>query len=497
MHIVFLNPQGNFDHNDSFWTEHPDFGGQLVYVKEVASAMSRSGHTVDIVTRRFSDSTFDCFDQTIDHYPHLPNLRIVRLPCGPDHFLKKEDLWPHLNEWTNHIIDFYAQEGRMPDFITSHYGDGGLAAAIIKNKTGIPYSFTGHSLGAQKLEKLRASMHSLEALDEKYHFATRIEAERTAMDYADLIFVSTAQEQLEQYGHPLYKDVTDFIQEHFVIAPPGANTDVFTPAEKPGDREYQTKFERITKRDISPSRLGLPYIVLASRLDPKKNHIGLIEAYAKNKKLHDMANVAISLRGIDNAYDDYSSSKPDEVKILDQIMTVIRQRNLIGKVVFISINSQSELAAFYRYMAKRRSIFALTALYEPFGLAPIEAMSTGLPAAVTMYGGPSEVLKEDGKAFGVLLDVFNENNIASGLLEAFDHYDTYQAQGLLRVQQKYTWKATANAYIQAILNKTVSHPQNVRNTIHIPSFFTEKNHPPITLDFIKYKLLETESYNER
>lgn|GEM_PF-4670272 len=33
MHIAFLNPQGNFDLADRYWTEHPDFGGQLVYVK--------------------------------------------------------------------------------------------------------------------------------------------------------------------------------------------------------------------------------------------------------------------------------------------------------------------------------------------------------------------------------------------------------------------------------------------------------------------------------
>ena len=40
VHIAFLNPQGNFDPKDSYWTEHPDFGGQLVYVKEVAIAMA-------------------------------------------------------------------------------------------------------------------------------------------------------------------------------------------------------------------------------------------------------------------------------------------------------------------------------------------------------------------------------------------------------------------------------------------------------------------------
>ncbi len=46
MRIAFLNPQGNFDPNDNYWTEHPDFGGQLVYVKQVALAMGELGHQV-------------------------------------------------------------------------------------------------------------------------------------------------------------------------------------------------------------------------------------------------------------------------------------------------------------------------------------------------------------------------------------------------------------------------------------------------------------------
>jgi len=33
MYIAFFNPQGNFDRLDSYWTMHPDFGGQLVYKK--------------------------------------------------------------------------------------------------------------------------------------------------------------------------------------------------------------------------------------------------------------------------------------------------------------------------------------------------------------------------------------------------------------------------------------------------------------------------------
>ena len=48
MHILFVNPQGNFDKLDSYWTMHPDFGGQLVYVKEIATAMANLGHKIAI-----------------------------------------------------------------------------------------------------------------------------------------------------------------------------------------------------------------------------------------------------------------------------------------------------------------------------------------------------------------------------------------------------------------------------------------------------------------
>ena len=68
MHIVFLNPQGNFDPADSYLTEHSDFGGQLVYVKELAQAMAQQGHKVDIVTRRIRDSSWPEFFADQDSY---------------------------------------------------------------------------------------------------------------------------------------------------------------------------------------------------------------------------------------------------------------------------------------------------------------------------------------------------------------------------------------------------------------------------------------------
>lgn len=495
MYIVFLNPQGNFDKNDSFWTEHPDFGGQLVYVKEVAIAMSKLGHKIDIITRRFTDNKFNVFDKTFDKYDGIENVRIVRLPCGENVFLHKELLWEHLDEWTNNIVEFFIKEKQLPDFVTGHYGDGGLASAMLKDKLQIPYSFTGHSLGAQKLDKLNPDKKNIHDLDEKYRFSKRIKAERTTMRFADLIFVSTEQEKLEQYSHKLYKDITKNKQRHFVIAPPGANTDTFTTEEKLYDKKFKDKFNEICKRDIDESRLHLPYIILASRLDNKKNHLGLIKAYAADKTLQEKANLAISLRGIANAFEDYSFAKPDEISILNKIMNVIDEFGLKGKITFISINSQIELASFYRFMAERKSVFSLTALYEPFGLAPIEAMSSGLPVAVTMYGGPSEVLKEGENVFGVLLDITEQDNIISGLHKVLDNHDKFQKLGIKRVMEKYTWNATAKNYLKAI--EKIIGTEKRDNVVSIPRYFYNSDKFILGTDYlIKKYFMNWESDNE-
>ena len=472
MKILFLNPQGNFDKTDAFWTEHPDFGGQLVYVKEIAFGLAKLGHDIDIVTRQFEDSHFHLFHETIEHYDDEHKVRIVRIPCGPKGFLNKESLWDYLSEWVDHIISFYQVENHKIDFITTHYGDGGLAGVMLSKKLNIPFSFTGHSLGAQKLDKLMT--HStINQLIKTYHFGKRLLAERTAIRYARTIFVSTKQEKDMQYQHHAYKDVADIQKEkRFVIAPPGANLDMFAH-NRPNQNEAQYHFALRTfiKRDIDMDRQNMPYIVCASRLDPKKNHIGLLNAYASSTELQNTCNLAISLRGVDNAFEDISSLKPSEQALMQELLHIIEIHHLKGKVTFLNITSQSFLAASYRFFATYKSIFTLTSLYEPFGLAPIEAMAAGLPVAVTQYGGPSEVLK--GKeAYGILLDVKDINHMVEGYLLLFKHYYFYQKQGLKRVYDTYNWLSTAKVYEDAI-RKALNDPLPI--TIHLPQSFIDPN----------------------
>jgi sucrose-phosphate synthase len=457
MRIAFLNPQGNFDPQDRYWTAHPDFGGQLVYVKEVCLALGRMGHEVDILTRRIIDPGWEGFEETLDAYPGESNVRVLRLPCGGNRFLRKEELWPFLGtEWVPGIIEFYRQEGHQPAAATTHYGDGGLAGALWESLGGPPFSFTAHSLGAQKLDRLLQESDSLANLDAHYHFARRITAERVAMNHAARIITSTRQERMEQYGHSAYWGAVDpDCDTKFAVVSPGVNLSIFdADIQGPDDHRISTYLERMLERDIVPDRRQLPCVLCSSRLEPKKNHIGLVRAFAQNDALQAAANLLIVVRGAEDIHSRKGLDSAERA-VLDEIVSLCEAASLWGKLSAFSLASQTELAAAYRHLRARRSVFALTALYEPFGLAPLEAMASGLPTVVTRNGGPSESLYDEinGQEFGVLVDPADPDDIASGLLRlvtSADEWETLNRAGRERVLARYTWERTAEGYLSVV-----------------------------------------------
>ncbi len=438
MHIVFINPQGNFDAADSHLTEHPDFGGQLVYVKELAMAMADEGHRIDIVTRLIDDPEWPEFSSPLDHYPGYESLvRIVRIRCGGAAFLAKERLWPHLDEFVHNLVAFYGNT--LPAFATAHYADGGYCAAQLKHLTGIDFSFTGHSLGAQKIDKLGMNAENMEAMERRFHFSRRIDAERLAMERACKIITSTAQERDEQYAHPLYVGAVDSADTgRFDVIPPGVNLGVFNDH---GDSADKTIWRGLDERlRAGPS----PWVLVSSRLDEKKNILGIVRAYAGSAALQQRSNLAICMRGIDDPYRDVDLLPGTEQAVLRPILDAISDAGIRDRVRFLNIPSQKALAAAYRYFARRGSVFALTAFYEPFGLAPIEAAACGLACVATRNGGPAEIFA-DGS--GVLVDPFDTADIARGLLQALKDAPSLAWRGRRRVIETYTWAKTAQGYL--------------------------------------------------
>ncbi len=501
MHIGFLNPQGNFDPADSYWTEHPDFGGQLVYVKSVALTMGEMGHRVDILTRQIIDPEWPEFSEPFNSYPGAPNLRIVRLPAGPDEFLRKELLWPHLvRDWVPSIIDFYADEGGLPDAFTTHYGDGGLCGVLVEDETGVPFTFTGHSLGAQKMDKLGVTPDNLKEMDDHFHFARRIVAERLSMNRSAVNVTSTEQERFEQYSHRAYRGAVDVEDDRrFEVIPPGVNLAIFG-AETRSESEEGTR-ERVRERlsrDIDEERRDLPAIVASSRLDPKKNHVGLLRAFAQSERLQEKANLVFITGALDDPLRDDEGAGTTEQEVLAEIRHVVEERDLWGKVSAFGLQGQPALAAAYRLLAERRSVFALTAHYEPFGLAPLEAAAAGLPVVVTQNGGPSESLREGETEYGVLVDPGDVEDIARGLervLADEETWETFARRGRQRVLDQYTWERTAVNYL-GVIEEIVDAPEarRAQQLLAIHPYFREaKPENDVALDELRDLYFPSES----
>ncbi|HPE69094.1 MAG TPA: glycosyltransferase [Thermotogota bacterium] len=482
MRIAFLNPQGNFDPKDSYWTEHPDFGGQLVYVKELARALAAKGHQVDIFTRLIDDPQWPEFSGKRDGYPDIPRVRILRMRCGGRGFLPKEELWPYLNHWVNGIHQHFKSEGVVPDFLTGHYGDGGISAAMLARRLRVPFSFTGHSLGAQKLDKFLATSSSFEELNARFHFNRRILAEGVSMKFSAVNFVSSTQERFEQYNHQLYQDFIDVNDaSRFSVVPPGVNLQVFSPSPVAGeDGKLHAKMQAILQHPRYHEREQLPFVVLSARIDPKKNHMAVLQAFAQSELLRNKANLLIVVRNVPDPYADLSGLKPDERKIVHGWIEHIERHRLQPYVVFASVESQAELGALYRFAAQRSSFFCLPALYEPFGLAVIESMSCGLPVVATRHGGPAEIVDSPEGEAGILVSPENLEDLRAGLEQALQmptrDYQLLAARGIRRVQQRYTWEATAEGYLETIGQRI---PNARPWEIVIPQFFLSGEPEPV------------------
>ncbi len=452
MHISFLNPQGNFDPLDSHLTRHPDFGGQLVYVKELAIQLGRLGHQVDLCTRRIVDTEWPEFSSPEDAYPYEPNVRILRFDCGPPEFIAKENLWSHLPEWVDCIVEHYQKSGNPPDVFTAHYADGGLAGAMLQQRLGIPFTQTCHSLGAMKMERLIEEPDQFDLFVNRYRFDHRIAAERCALAHSSVILASSGIERFEQLAHHLYEDVLDVQDDSkFASVSPGVNLEVFShDSVSPSEAEVATMIEEKINRDIPLARRHLPMVMCSSRLVPKKNIIGLVRSWAESETLMASANLTISISGTEEPLRSLESYFTEQENILlDEIRELVNERNLWPCIMTVRLEKQTDLAAAYRHLAKyHQGVFALTAFHEPFGLSPLEAMACGMPVVVTQNGGPSESLKDNA---GVLIDPYDYDDIASGILKLVQRHDSWEEHrdaGLKRVADQYTWPKTAEGYIE-------------------------------------------------
>jgi len=479
LHFVFLNPQGNFGPAlENYLGSHPDFGGQLIYVTEIARALTENGEypslQVDIVTRQILDPQWPGFAKEVEFLN--PRLRIIRLPFGGKSFLRKEELWPYLlTEYIPRLQEFYRQEGRRPDFVTAHYADAGLSAVYLKEQTGLPFTFTMHSPGALKMDKLVTKENFTSQL-EKYFFEIRIAAERMAIASADRIITSTHQEQEYQYGHPLYRDLRPPAAK-FAVVSTGVDEKFFSP-QAHFDRAGQNWWQELIQSQCPASRRHLSFILLLSRPTPKKNLLGFLRAFAQSRELQEHFQLFISSGDKDALHRLPLNQVPDQY--LRQVVAFIKEQNLERKIIWSKKIPRCFLPPLYTTIRERGGFLVSPALYEPFGLLVLEALSCGLPVVSGRNGGPEETLP--GRA--ILVDPEDEKSIIEGCCRYWkdrDLYEKHSRQGPAYIRSRFTWRQGAEAYLKNA--REILTNKDKRKKISIPRLFFHlsagKNEPQL------------------
>ena len=132
-----------------------DTGGQIKYVVELCDALSQSENVerVELFTRLIHDKAVsEDYARPVEQVND--KFSIVRIQCGGKKYMRKELLWPHLDEYVDKTIKYIKRQNAIPDIVHGHYPDAGYVAMQLAEIFGIPFVYTGHSLGRSKLKQL-------------------------------------------------------------------------------------------------------------------------------------------------------------------------------------------------------------------------------------------------------------------------------------------------------------------------------------------------------
>ncbi len=428
-----------------------DTGGQTKYMVEFARALGKHPKVaqVDLFTRCIEDpKVAEDYAQGLE--PLSDNARIVRIRAGGKKYIRKELLWPHLDEFVDGVLRFNRKEGITPDLVHGHYADAGYVAMELAGYLGVPLIFTGHSLGRNKLQVLTRAGLSKKEIDKQYHIDHRISVEEEVMRKSDIVIASTHHEV--ERGYELYdahKSTT------FKVVPPGIEVDKFYPyyhdldeAQTPSEEQVWARVNMRREINRFLNRPEKPLILAISRPDKRKNIDGLVTAYGEDKELQSIANLAI-FAGVRK---DIQEMDDNERKVLTEMLLLMDKYDLYGKMALPKKHKpDTEIPALYRLAAATKGVFVNPALVENFGITVIEASSSGLPVVSTNHGGPQDILKNCNS--GILVDVQNYKEISGALKKILvdgELWNCYSENGIKGVREHYSWRAHCDTYLDVI-----------------------------------------------
>ncbi|SHK65023.1 Glycosyltransferase involved in cell wall bisynthesis [Clostridium cavendishii DSM 21758] len=192
-----------------------------------------------------------------------------------------------------------------------------------------------------------------------------------------------------------------------------AAEEVYTPLNKIHSKEYLKK-----KYGISDD-----FILYVGGFSPRKNILGLIEAFSILVKSHKSPINLVILGKQGPSYDKYK--------------TRTLELNISDKVIFPGFIELNDMPIFYN--ASR--LFVYPSFYEGFGLPPVEAMASGTPVIASNLTSVPEILGDSA----LLINPSSVDEIKNSMLNILE--DKVLTLNLINKgfihSSKYSWKKTA------------------------------------------------------
>jgi glycosyltransferase involved in cell wall biosynthesis len=220
----------------------------------------------------------------------------------------------------------------------------------------------------------------------------------------------TRQQLTERYGIP---------KERMHVVPSGVNAQQFHPNGKEGSKQIVQK--QFGVRD---------YLLTVGRLEPRKNHLGLLTAYKQAYETRPGLPQLVIVGQRDFGF--------------DELLTMLNQKPFDTQVKLIEQADQEMLGHLYR----AASLFVYPSFAEGFGIPPLEAMASGIPVITSN----STAINETAVGATIQIDPDNTEELADAMLKVLGDsrlQASLIACGIERAKE-WTWQASADKYLSAI-----------------------------------------------
>jgi D-inositol-3-phosphate glycosyltransferase len=374
-----------------------DAGGMNVYIDGLARTMAGRGVQVEVFTRQ-NDEGGQGVVEVAEGYRviHIDLSRNGGDPAGI------------VNDFTDGVITWVAENDATYDVAHSHYWLSGWAGVVLHDRLGIPLANSFHTLGRVKNTTRRE--------DDTPATLFRIAAETDVITRAGCVVASTPAEAAELMEH------YHAGPERLCVSPPGVDHSLFSPGSQAEARE-------VLGIDCSG-----PMVLFIGRIQPLKGLDVAIWAFGEVAAAHADARMLV----VGGASGDRGPAE------MASMLDLVADLGLADRVSFHPPLPHDQVPVVYR----AADVLVLPSRSESFGLVAAEAQACGVPVVASRVGGLAHVVA-DGES-GLLVDGWDPADYAEAMLRIVGDRElaAVLSKGALGHAERFSWPATADRLLE-------------------------------------------------